>query len=103
MRGNNSSPAALAAHLYSLRLYRVVQAALEAEMSSVAWPVWGSALANLRHAAHDVERRGLYRLPILYRHSVQLLVHLTIVRDTTEANCRACRTHSRIRAQPGAQ
>ena len=81
MTGNNSSPAALAAHMYAIRLYRVIQLALERNMSSVAWPVWGAALSNLRSAAHDVERRGLYRFPVLYRHSVMLVVQLVIVYD----------------------
>lgn len=81
MRGNVGSPAALASAFYALRLYRVVQAALEHKMSSVAWPVWGATLSELHRAANDVERRGLYRLPVLFRHSVQLVVYVTIVYD----------------------
>ena len=50
-------------------------------MSSAAWPVWGAALGNLRTASKDVERRGLYRLPVVYRHAVQFIVALVIVYD----------------------
>ena len=81
MRGNVHSTPALAMNFYSLRLYRVIQEALERKMSSVAWPVWGTAISNLRTASHKVEERGLYRLPILYRHSVGIVIHLTIIYD----------------------
>ena len=70
-----------ASQLYATRLFAVVQRAAADGLTKAAWPVWGGSLNRLCHAASYLEQRGLYRLPAIYRASVQCIVSLTIACD----------------------
>ena len=67
--------------VYSTRLYAVVQRAITLGLTKAAWPVWGARLQSLCHSAAFLEQRGRFRLPTIYRMSVQWVVSLTIACD----------------------
>ena len=81
-RGNVKSAGALTSQLFTVRLYRLVQRALQLQLSTAAWPVWGASLSKFQESVALVQSRGLYRLPTLYRYSVQSILKLTLVYDT---------------------
>mmetsp|Transcript_2581 Transcript_2581/g.5400 ORF Transcript_2581/g.5400 Transcript_2581/m.5400 type:complete len:302 (-) Transcript_2581:151-1056(-) len=81
MSGDVRSDAALVNHLFSGRLYRLIRECLSAKLATAAWPVWGARLASVRGALDDIIRRAHYRMPKVYRMSVQLVVATTLVTD----------------------
>jgi hypothetical protein len=51
-------------------------------MTTAAWPVWGAQLNGVHATAADIQRRALYRIPKIYRVSVQFVLMTTLTADT---------------------
>jgi hypothetical protein len=83
-RGDVRSRGAVAYRLFSVRLYRLVQEATTQGWTGVTWPAWQSALGGLRQAGGEVQHRGLYRTPQVYRHALLLVVFVTITVDVID-------------------
>jgi len=68
----------LASLLLYARLYDVVQQATHAKLSSVAWPVWGAALRDLRTSLEAIAHLHADRLPHIYVLVVRLVCVVTL-------------------------
>jgi len=82
VRGDVRSDAALVYQMYSARMFRLVREAIRVKLTGAAWPVWGTYMGNVRSAINEVQRRALFRMPKVYRWSVQFVVLITMTADT---------------------
>ena len=68
--------------MYTCRLNRLVRECLKHKLSGAAWPVWGSLLNGVIGAMAELQRRAHYRMPKIYRMSVQFVVLTTLAADS---------------------
>ena len=82
LRGDMRSDAALCHQMYTGRLYRLVREAIKHKLVTAAWPVWGAVLNNVCISMGEITRRAHYRMPKVYRMSVQFVVLTTLAADS---------------------
>lgn len=80
--GDVRSDAAIVYQTFYVRLHRLIRNAQMDGRTSAAWPVWGTSLINLRSACDELQRRAQYRMPKVYRLSVQFVVLTCLTADT---------------------
>ena len=81
-RGDINSMAAVLNDAIAVRLYRLVEGVVSRKLTSVSWPVWGSALSRLRHSAAGVKQLALFRSPRIYRDFTRAIVLLAVFLDS---------------------
>jgi len=81
-RGDVESLAAVLHDALGVRFYRLVRESLDRQLTTAAWPVWGTNIARLRDAAADVKHASLFRTPRVYRDFTKWFVLMALLYDT---------------------
>ena len=81
-RGDMRSDVALIYNFFLARLYRLVRDAARAGLTTAPFPVWHGLLLNVKSSNDEIQRRGLYRMPKIYKISVLLVVTVTLMADS---------------------
>ena len=80
-RGDVRSRAGFIDSVFSVRIVRLVEYAIDERLTRAAWPVWGAAIRSHREATSALMRRALPRVRTLYRECVGLVVTLALAAD----------------------
>ena len=83
-RGDVRSDVALIYHSSSVRCHRLVREAMKHGLSTAPWPTWYAALDGMFVGFDDLRRRGLYRVPKLYRICVFCVTNFALAADAFE-------------------
>ena len=81
-RGDVTSNTAMLHAALGVRMYMLVDLALEEKLSRAAWPVWNALCLKLRTSTEALKQRALFRLPRIYQASVRFLVSCALLTDT---------------------
>lgn len=81
-RKDVQSKAAILHAAMGVRLYRLIDLAIDTGLTRAAWPAWNPVLSGLRRSSEQMKQCALFRLPRVYRLGVAWVVGLAVLADT---------------------